>query len=89
MKSKEEINNEAKEIYLAIIEAMKFSHSDYCQSWWINKRNVVLKSKLETPQINQRCKLLVKKGFLIIDKSKTSRSTGTSYKLTDKLVLDF
>lgn len=88
MKTKKEINEEAKEIYFAIKQIMERSETDYCQSWWLNTRNFDLKSKLKTPQINQRAKLLVKQGYLTIDKSNTKKSTGTSYKLTDKPFLN-
>jgi hypothetical protein len=84
MKSKKQINEEAKEIYFAIKRIMELSETDYCQSWWLNTRNFKLMSDLKTPQITQRAKLLVKQGYLIIDKARTSTSTGTCYKLTDK-----
>lgn len=84
MKSKNQINQEAKEIYFAIKQVMEKSGYDYCQSWWLNSKNFELKSNLKTPQIVQRCRLLVKQGYLTIDKSKTSTSSGTSFKLTDK-----
>lgn len=84
MKKKKQIDEEAKEIYFAIKQIMERSETDYCQSWWLNTRNFDLKSGLETPEINQRAKLLVKQGFLSIDSSKTGPSTGTCYKLTDK-----
>jgi len=84
MKTKEKINEEAEEIYFAIKEVMEKSGLDYCQSWWLNTRNFDLKSKLSTQEINQRAKLLIKRGFLIINKSQTSKSTGICYKLTDK-----
>lgn len=91
MKSKNEINQEAKEIYFAIKQVMErhgYIKYDYCQSWWLNYKNFDLKSKLKTPQIMQRCKLLVRQGYLTIDKSKTSTSEGTSFKLTDKPFLN-
>jgi len=88
MKNKIQIKEEAKEIYFAIKEAMVRAKTDYCQSWWLNSKNFELKSKLSTPTINQRAKLLVKQGYLTIDKSKTKTSTGTSYKLTDKPFLN-
>lgn len=84
MSTKQQIKEEAKEIYFAIKQVMEKSGHDYCQSWWLNTRNFDLKSKLSTPKINQRCKLLIKMGLLVIDKSKTSTSSGVSYKLTDK-----
>jgi len=84
MKTKNEINDEAKEIYFAIKELMNKHNVNYAQSWWLNPRNFNLKSRLKTPQVVQRCKLLIKQGYLIIDKSNTSTSSGTSYKLTNK-----
>lgn len=87
MKSKSVIQNEANEIYFAIKEVMAKGNTDYCQSWWLNTKNFDLKSNLKTPQIVQRCKLLVRQGYLSIDKSRTSPSSGTSYRLTDKLLL--
>lgn len=77
-------NHEAIEIYAAIKQVMKEMNCDFCQSWWINSKNFSLKSGLSTAKINQRCKLLVKQGYLTIDKSKTSTSTGVCYRLTDK-----
>ena len=88
MKTKEQINEEAKEIYFAIKKIMERSETNYCQSWWLNTRNFDLKSGLKTPQINQRAKLLVKQGYLTVDKSNTNTSIGTSYKLTDKPFLN-
>jgi hypothetical protein len=87
MKSKSEIDKEAKEIYFAIKQVMQVGEYDHCQSWWINTKNFELKSKLKTPQINQRCKLLIKKGLLTIDIKETSTSQGTCYRLTDKSFL--
>jgi hypothetical protein len=86
MKTRDQINEESKEIYFAIKHMIRESECDYCQSWWLNTRNFDLKSKLKTPQINQRAKLLVKQGYLIIDKSRTSTSTGTCYRLTNKVL---
>lgn len=86
MKTKDKIQKEAEEIYFAIKQVMEKSGYDYCQSWWLNTRNFDLKSKLKTPQINQRCKLLIKQGYLTIDKNTTSTSTGTSYRLTSKIL---
>lgn len=84
MATKDKINEEAKEIYFAIKQVMEKSGYDYCQSWWLNTKNFDLKSNLKTPQIVQRCKLLVKQGYLVIDIKNTSTSQGTCYKLTDK-----
>jgi hypothetical protein len=89
MKNKEQIFKEAKEIYFAIRQIIELNKlntikTDYCQSWWLNTRNFNLKSGLKTSQINQRAKLLVKQGYLIVDRSMTSTSTGTCYKLTKK-----
>ena len=84
MKSKDQIMEEAKEIFLAIKETMNKMGTDYCQSWWINKNNYKLNSGLSTPSVNQRCRLLVKKGYLIKNDTLTSTHTGTSYKLTGK-----
>jgi hypothetical protein len=87
MKTRSEIDKEAKEIYFAIKKIMKDVGYNTCQSWWLNTKNFDLKSKLKTPQINQRCKLLIKKGLLTIDIKKTSTSQGTCYKLTNKSYL--
>ena len=84
MKSKKLINAEAKEIYFAIKEIIAKKGGDSCQSWWLNTLNFDLKSRLPTPQINQRAKLLARQGYLTIDKSQTSTSCGTCYKLTGK-----
>lgn len=84
MKSRKEINQEAEEIYFAIKQTMEKMGTDYCQSWWINTRNFNLKSHLPTSTINQRCRLLIKQGYLIKNQSLTATHTGTSYKLTDK-----
>lgn len=84
MKTNAERNKEAKEIYFAIKKIMEEKKIDYCQSWWLNTINFDLKSKLKTPQINQRCKLLVGLGYLKIDKNYTSTSEGTCYKLTER-----
>lgn len=84
MDKKTKIKEEAKEIYFAIKSVMDKQQTGHCQSWWLNERNFGLKSKLKTPQVNQRCKLLIKMGLLTIDKDKTSTSRGTSYRLTDK-----
>lgn len=83
--NKEKIKEEAKEVF----EAIKFviantDHADYCLSWWLNTRNFNLKSKLSTPKINQRCKLLIKMGLIEKVDGKTSVSAGTCYKLTGK-----
>lgn len=86
MKSNRQINLEALEIYNAIKQVMKETKYDFCQSWWLNSRNFDLRSKLKTPEINRRAHLLVKQGYLTIDKSRTSSSTGTCYQLTDKSI---
>ena len=80
---KDQIKTQSKEIYEAIIKMMELQGVDYCQSWWINTRNFELKQVLTTRQINYRAKLLVRDGYLTIDKDKTSTSMGTSYRLTD------
>lgn len=84
MTTNRQSNLEAIEIYAAIKQVMKEANSHHCQSWWLNSKNFDLKSKLTTSKINQRCKLLVKQGYLTIDKANTSTSTGTCYLLTDK-----
>lgn len=84
MKSRNQINKEAIEIYFAIKQVINISGNDYCQSWWINTKNFGLKSNLKTSQIVQRAKLLASKGYLVIDKSNTSTSTGTCFRLTEK-----
>lgn len=75
---------EAEEIYHAIKLICEKSNTTHCQSWWLNSRNFDLKSKLPTPKINQRARLLVKAGYLTIDQSNTSTSRGTCYVLTIK-----
>lgn len=86
MTTNRQSNQEAIEIYAAIKKVMADANTDYCQSWWLNTWNFDLKSKLSTSKINQRCKLLVKQGYLSIDKSRTSTSMGICYKLTDKML---
>jgi len=85
--TKSEINNEAKEIYFAIKQITEEAGYNYCHSWWLNTKNFDLKSKLSTQKINQRCKLLIKKGILTIDIKRTSTSQGTCYILTGKSYL--
>jgi len=82
MNKKQIIEQEAIQVYNAIIEAMKKSKTNYCRSWWLNTMN--LNITLSTSKITQRCRLLASKGYLTIDYSKTSTSTGTCYSLTDK-----
>lgn len=79
-----EISKEVKEVYFAIIQIMRENDYDHCQSWWLNTKNFDLKSKLSTRKINQRASVLVKQGYLVIDKKNTSTSQGVCYKLTDK-----
>jgi len=87
MKTRQEIQKEANEIYFAIKEIIMLNDGrNSCQSWWLNTRNFDLKSKLKTPQIVQRCKLLVKQGYLTIDKNNTASHKGTCFKLTDKIL---
>lgn len=81
MTTNRQMNHEAIQIYAAIKSLLKQNATDYCQSWWIRFE---LDIKLSTSKVNQRCKNLVKQGYLTIDKSKTSTSCGISYKLTDK-----
>lgn len=83
MTAKEQIYDEALNVYEALLEVAQLSGTDYCLSWWINTRNFKLKTTMSTQKINRRAKLLVKMGFLTIDKKLTSRSTGTCYKFTD------
>ena len=83
MKTKEQINTEAKEIYLAIKQLVELSGKNSVQSWWLNTINYDLKSKLKTSEINRRAKLLVKQGLIEIDKKNTPTSTGTCYKLVN------
>lgn len=85
MKTNQEINFECVEVYNAIKEAMEISGTDYCQSWWLNRRNCNTLHHLNSREIVRRAKRLVDQGMLTIDKSKTSSATGTSYKLTDKI----
>jgi len=82
MNKKQLIEQEAIRVYNAIVEVMQHSKTDYCRSWWLNTMN--LNIALSTSKITQRCRLLAAKGYLTIDYSKTSTSTGTCYFLTDK-----
>ena len=91
---KSEINKEVKEVYFAIKTIIDEAGYGYCQSWWLNTKNIPLayptnigKLNLSTKKINQRAKILVKKGLLIIDIKNTSTSMGVCYKLTDKSFL--
>jgi len=84
VKTREQIKSESIMVYFAIKETMKNMNTNFCQSWWINMKNFDLSTPLSIKTINQRAKLLIRDGYLIIDKSKTSTSTGTCYKLTDK-----
>lgn len=52
------------------------------QSWWLNK--VVNGKILSISKINYRVSLLIKCGYVAIDKVNTSKSKGTSYIITDK-----
>lgn len=85
MKTKQQIQQEADSLYDRIVKMAKEHHQDYIQSWWFNKRNSDL--GLTTPQINSRCRLLVRQGKLSIDHSRTSTSYGTCYRILDKNVL--
>ena len=81
---KQQVQEEANEIYFAIKKIMAETNLDYCISWWLNSRNFSLKYGLKTPQINQRCQLLIKQGFLVKHNSRMPASYGITYKLTDK-----
>ena len=81
-KNRYQIRKETEKLYKEIIIVMKEMGTDHCQSWWLNPSNTNL--GLKTSEINSRAKKLVEEGFLTIDRSKTSKSTGTCYKLTDK-----
>jgi hypothetical protein len=81
--NKEQIYSEALEVYAAISEVTALQGCGYCLSWWINTRNFPLKTTMSTPKINRRARLLVKLGYLIIDRKETSTSSGTCYKLTE------
>lgn len=89
IKTKKEI--ELHKVYDAIKETIaktkieSLDVVDYCQSWWLNEKNHELGKEMNTPKINRLAKKLVEGGYLTIDKSKTSTSTGTCYKLTDKI----
>ncbi|MDP4201455.1 MAG: hypothetical protein Q8861_02070 [Bacteroidota bacterium] len=87
MKTKKQILEEAIEIYAAILLIMRQQKTDYCQSWWLNKHNFSLQSNLDSKSIVRRCHLLVRLGYLIIDREKTSTAMGTSFKLTEKQLL--
>ena len=89
MKSKEIIEQEISDVYDTIIDITTVKKQNYCHSWWINnqsqwnnKENKVY--NLTTSTIVRRAKHLVKRGLLIIDKSRTSTSTGTCYILVEK-----
>lgn len=84
MKNKDQINKEIKEVYNGIVVVILNSDVDYCISWWLNRKNFQLESKLSTREINQRAKHLVKNGYLTIDNSKFRKHCGICYKLTDK-----
>jgi len=84
MNKKQIIEQEAIQVYNAIVEVMQKSKTNYCRSWWINSRVLKMPITLSTNKITQRCRLLASKGYLTIDYSKTSTSTGTCYSLTDK-----
>lgn len=75
---------EAKEVYQAIKETIQDMDTDHCQSWWLNKKNHPIGSKLTTAQINTRARMLVKEGYLEIDRKYTKPSCGTCYRLTNK-----
>lgn len=79
----EEIYNQALEVYAAFKQVAELSEHDYCLSWWINTRNFPMKTTMSTSTITRRAALLVKKGYLTIDKLQTSRSSGTCYKFTN------
>lgn len=81
--SKANFISEAREIYDAISKIMADKKIDYCQSWWMNKHNHEIGKRLSTSKINTRCQWMVRKGYLKINKSMTSTSTGTCYQLTE------
>jgi hypothetical protein len=72
-----------KTVYGAILETMNKMGTHYCQSWWLTCQDGPLHG-IPTSKINYRAKLLVERGYLQINNSKTSTSTGTCYELTDK-----
>lgn len=83
-KPKLEIDKERKIIYQAIKDTMVKMKVDYCQSWWLTCKDNLLPINLSTSIINSRCKLLVKNGYLSINRKQTSSSMGVCYQLTDK-----
>lgn len=85
MKTKQQIQQEADDLYTRIVLEAQEQRQDSVQSWWFNKRNSDL--GLTTPQINSRCRLLVKQGKLSIDYTRTSNAYGTCYRILDKNVL--
>ena len=89
-----EISKESKEIYFAIKHIIEETGYGYCQSWWLNSKNISLgypthigSLDLSTKKINQRAQFLIKKGLLIIDTTNTSTSMGICYRLTNKSFL--
>ena len=86
IETKKEI--EVRKVYDAIknriAKQLEINGFDFCLSWWLNKNNHELGKEMTTPKINRLAKILVEGGYLTIDKSMTSTSTGTCYKLTDK-----
>ena len=83
--NKKQINKEIDEVYSAIKAEIESRTENYCQSWWLtSKWGGRLKNKYSTPKLNRRAKVLVKEGYLSINKKDTSTSKGTSYLLTNK-----
>ena len=83
MKTKFQIETDKKLVYKLINDKIIENNNEYCLSWWLNPRNS--DCGLKTTEINQRAKSLVKEGFLSIDEKMTSTSTGTCYRLTEKV----
>lgn len=85
LKTKIQINQEIKSVYEAIKKDMICRNVDYCQSWWIIAKDDVSNLPMSTRDINRRANILVKNGYLSIDKKHTSTSTGICYRLTDNV----
>ena len=83
-KKREEDLHKVYDAIKEIISNTKYEGCDFCLSWWLNHNNHELGKEMTTPKINRLAKILVEGGYLTIDKSMTSTSTGTCYKLTDK-----
>lgn len=80
--TKQEIQKEADLVYRYVLQVASEMDRPYIHSWWLNKRNCP-ELWMETPRINQRCRLLVRQGKLAIDPKHTSHGTGTRYRILE------